>query len=491
MRRLGRRLCLTTIAATALAGALAPVASSAATAPPRATVAASTKWTKISTNTGLGIASAGLFRTSDGKLHVVWPQNDKSSFSIHYSTLGGKEKLLGTGTVVSKWSGLSAYPRLIAGSGGGVRMVFTGGNGVGGSPFNLGAVYLADSTSAGTKWSLFHGSLSHSTNIPLTDTAATTESNGTPVAAWAAAGGVAYHAGTDASTPATAPDGMVTAADVVGPTLIRESDGSVSAAWFAETGASNQGYYAAKILPSKSSNVKAPGSGSKNLANNQPFEAVAFAARAGGGGYLAYCVPSKTIECSHVALWKVGASKAATLSGSSSGRASHVAIAAAPGGHLWVLWYDSGTNKIHLVRTNGAGTRFGPARILSAPPNTGELDGLQAEGSKGPVDVVALVLQNASNSSPSYWDTQVLPALTLKGAPSSVKHTKATTVTFTVTDTGDPVAGATVKFLGKTVTTNSKGVAKVTVPKGTSKDKHSATASKGGYTGATFTVKVT
>jgi hypothetical protein len=484
---------LTALAAATIAGTLAPVATQAATAKPgTARVTASTKWTKISSDTAIGIASAGLFRTSDGKLHVVWTRHDNSAFSIHYSTLGGKEKLLGTGTVVGKWQGISAYPRLIAGSGGGMRMVFTGGNGVNGSPFNLGAMYLASSASAGTKWSLFSGSMSHSTLVPLTDTAATTQSNGTPVAAWATgAGGITYHVGTDSATPASAADKMVTTADVVGPTLIREADNSVWVAWFAETGASNQGYYADKILPAKAGNVKAPGSGSKTLANNQPLESVAFAARPGGGGYLAYCVPSKTIACSHVALWKVGAGKAATLPGSSTGHASHVAIAAGPGGHLWVLWYDSGTSKIHLVRTNGAATRFGAARTLSAPPKLSELDGLQAEGSKGPVDVVALIFPTTSGATPSYWDTQVLPALTLKGSPSSVKSTKATTVTFTVTDTGDPVSGVKISFLGKTVTTSSKGVAKVTVPKGTSKGKHTATASKGGYTSATFTVKVT
>ena len=72
-----------------------------------------------------------------------------------------------------------------------------------------------------------------------------------------------------------------------------------------------------------------------------------------------------------------------------------------------------------------------------------------------------------------------------------MSHTKATTVTFTATDVGDPVPGATVSFLGKTATTNSKGVAQITVPKGTATGKHTATVSKPDYTPATFTVNVT
>ena len=105
--------------------------------------------------------------------------------------------------------------------------------------------------------------------------------------------------------------------------------------------------------------------------------------------------------------------------------------------------------------------------------------------------MISLVLQTTSGSTPSYWDTQLLPKLALTGSPSSVSHTQATTVSFTVTDVGDPVAGAKVSFLGKTATTNAKGVAQITVPKGTATGKHTATAAKANYTSATFMVTVT
>jgi hypothetical protein len=187
----------------------------------------------------------------------------------------------------------------------------------------------------------------------------------------------------------------------------------------------------------------------------------------------------------------VGSGKAMTVPGSATQHAVHVAIAAAPGGHLWVLWYDTSQNKIHVVRTNAAVSKFGAVQTLAAPPSTSVLEGLQAEGSQGPLDVIGLVLQTTAGSTPSYWDTQLLPKLALTGSPSSVSHTQATTVTFTVTDVGDPVAGAKVSFLGKTATTNAKGVAQITVPKGTATGKHTATAAKADYTSATFTVTVT
>jgi len=495
MRRPVTRSCLIALTALATAGALFPGAAQAAGAAQGggARTAAVTKWTKISTDAGLGIASAGLYRTADGMLHVAWARQDgPSSFSLNYSTVGPNATLAGTGTIVKSWAAVSFYPRLVAGPSGGIRVVFTGGNGVSGSPYNLGAMYSATATSAGTTWKLVKGSMSHTTFVPATNTSATTQSSGTPVASWPGGSGVAFHVGTDPNAPATAPDGTVAVASgagpVVGTALARENDGSVWVAWFTESFASDQGYWVDKITPTQAAKTEAPGSGGPSLANNHPLQSVAFAAGAKGGGYLAYCVPTASIPCAHIALWKVGAATATTVPGSTTQHAAHVAIAAAPGGHLWVLWYDTSQNKIHVIRSNAAVTKFGPGQTIAAPPSTSVLDGLQAEGSQGPLDVVALVLQTTAGSTPSYWDIQLLPKLTLAGSPATVAPGKV--VTFTVTDVGDPVAGATVTFLGKNATTNSSGVATVTVPTGTAAGSYTATAAKNGYTSATFTEKV-
>ena len=488
MRRPITRSCLIALTALATAGALFPGAAQAA----GSRTAAVTKWTKISTDTSLGIASAGLYRTADGLLHVAWARHDTTSYSLNYSTVGPNAALEGTGTIVKGWTGVSFFPGLVAGPSGGIRAVFSGANGVAGSPYNVGTVYSATSSAAGTTWALVKGSMSRSTFIPATDTSATTQSTGTPMASWPGGSGVAFHVGTDPNTPATKPDGTVSVTSgsgtVVGTTLARETDGSVWVAWFTESFASDQGYWVDKITPTQVAKTEAPGSGSASLANNQPHQLVAFAAGAKGGGYLAYCVPTATITCAHIALWKVGAASATTVPGSTTQHAAHVAIAAAPGGHLWVLWYDTSQNKIHVIRSNAAVTKFGPGQTIAAPPNTAALDALQAEGSQGPLDVVALVLQTTAGTTPAYWDIQLLPKLTLAGAPATVAPGKV--VTFTVTDVGDPVAGATVTFLGKQATTNSSGVATITVPTGTAAGSYPATAAMTGYTSATFTEKV-
>ena len=93
MRRLASRYVIA-LAALAGAAALVPGAAQAATPAGAPHTAATAKWTKISTDTGLGIASAGLFRTPDAKLHVAWARHDASTYSLHYSTVGGQAKLL-------------------------------------------------------------------------------------------------------------------------------------------------------------------------------------------------------------------------------------------------------------------------------------------------------------------------------------------------------------------------------------------------------------
>jgi hypothetical protein len=478
----------------ALAGAVAVTGAAVLAVPGIANASTSAKWTKISRDTGLSLASAGLLRTADGRLHVIWPSHDGTTFSLHYSTIGGRARLVNTGVIVSKWSGISTYPRLVPGPGGGMRLVFTGSDGKGGSPYNLDAMYSATASAAGTSWSLTPGSLSQSTLVPLTDTSATTESNGTPVAVWSAGLSVDYHAGVSPTTPATDPDSSISlqaGSDAVGPTLVRASNSKIFVAWFSSSSHSDQGYWVDQILPSKTAPVKAPGSGGGTLSDNQPLGAVGFAARIGGGTYLTYCVATKTQRCDHIALWKAGSARAITVPGSSGQNAFFPTIAAGPRGHLWILWFNESANKIDVVRTNSAVTRFGTRRVISGPPRIALFSALRAEGSQGPLDVLALVQQTTAGSSPAYYDTQLLPELRIAASPRKVSHRRATTITFKVTDCGDPVAGAKVEFLGQTVTTNSHGAATVKVPKGTAKGPHEAVATSNGFVSARITITVT
>lgn len=496
MSRLAIRHRSAAIAATlAMSAALAIAGTSiaGAQASPWHPAKSAAKWTRISTNTAIGGASPGLFRTADGRLHVVWSSHDGTLFSLHYSTVGGREKLLATGTIESHWGEMSFFPRLVAGPKGGIRLVFSGANGVSGSPYNTFSMYTATSNSAGKSWTLSTRGLSHA-SVPATDIAAADEPNGTPVAAWSEVSSLAYHVGIDPQIPAKAPDqhvGIGATGGLVDPTLIETKSGTIEAGWFNNSGTASAGYWVAQIWPSVGAKVKTPHSGSLNQANGQPHQPVALVARKGGGNYFAYCVPTRTMTCGHIALWRVGAQKARTVPGS-FGSLAHaptlVAMSAARGGHLWIAWFDSQTSRIRVVRTNAAATGFGQVRTFNAPSSL--VTGLSAEGSDGSLDLIALA-QLQSQNSPAYFVTQIDPALQIRASKSRVSSTQSTTITFTVVDAGDAVAGAKVTFLGHTATTNSKGQVKFTVKKGTAKGKHTVVATKSGYASATFTVRVT
>ncbi len=144
-----------------------------------------------------------------------------------------------------------------------------------------------------------------------------------------------------------------------------------------------------------------------------------------------------------------------------------------------------------MVRTNAAVTGFGQVRTISAPSPLADFLRLFTVGGSGPLDIIALATLNHPNLPTAYFDTQLFPALRIKASKASVSNRSSTTITFTVDDSGDGVPGATVTFLGKTAKTNSKGVVKFTVRKGTAKGKHVAVATKTGYAPASFTVKVT
>ena len=450
-----------------------------------------TKWTRISKDTGLGIAYAGLFRTADGRLHVIWPSHDHLVFSLHYSTVGGQAKLLATGTIVHNWATVSSYLELVRGAHGGMDALFTGSNNV--SPYNTGAMYIATSDSNGTSWKLSSGSLSHLQGIPGTDTAATTLADGTPVAAWTLDTALGYHVGIDPNIPAKAPDLAYNIHDsgLGKPTLIRAKNGAVLAGWFDTTGDANEGYWVAQIWPTRQPKIKAPNSGGHNQNNGQPLQPVALVARQGGGNYLAYCVPTHVLACGHIALWRVGSHRTLTVPGSSSDTEQVVGMSNGRGGHLWIAWFNYQTNKIRVVRTNAAATGFGQVRTINPPSPVGPFSALAAEGSTGPLDLIALEQLNLQNASPAYFVTQIDPALRILASKSRVSNSQSTTITFTVVDAGNGVGGAKVTFLGKTANTNSKGMVKFTVKKGTAKGKHTVVATKSGYASATFTVTVT
>jgi len=241
-------------------------------------------------------------------------------------------------------------------------------------------------------------------------------------------------------------------------------------AWYSNVDG-RSGIWAQTVLPNAGPRLLAPGSvtGGKSIVQDQR---TAIAARLGAPGvYLAYCSGYPT--CKRALLWRVGTKRALAAGGSPD--VEDVNIASGPDGRLWVMWHDGQNSRTLFVRrTNRAATRFGPVVRVKPPGGTSAVWKLSGEGSSGVLDLLASVTTGGSLAT---WHTQVRPPLAVGAA-----RTKST-VTFRVTDAGDPVAGATVDVAGRKLQTNASGRATATLA-----GAATATATKRGYADASVRV---
>jgi hypothetical protein len=138
------------------------------------------------------------------------------------------------------------------------------------------------------------------------------------------------------------------------------------------------------------------------------------------------------------------------------------------------------------------GTAFGAVQTIRPPAHTVGLTDLQVQASSGRLDVVVNVQLQLGTTYPyDLFQTQILPGLSLKASPKTFSHKKAATVTLTVTDAGQPLAGANVSCLSKKGVTASTGQVKLHFAKGTAKGRHVCSAGKSGYHGGKVVIRVT
>ena len=204
-----------------------------------------------------------------------------------------------------------------------------------------------------------------------------------------------------------------------------------------------------------------------------------------GRGYaLAY--PSGYPTSKRIVLWAPPSTTSTTIAHTTSGVAG-LGLAAAADGWLWVAWSQNQT--LYARRSNAAGTAWGAIVTIGPPKHTGSIWKVDADANPGgPLDLFTNV---DTPGSTAFWHTQVLPGLSLSASPTSVHHKPATHVTFTVSDAGDPVAGAKVKVGGVSGTTSAAGTVSLTLGPFAKKVKHvTATATRAGYSNAALKLKV-
>ena len=268
------------------------------------------------------------------------------------------------------------------------------------------------------------------------------------------------------------------AADEVDPNVAFDlADGSGFVAWndLPEAGAN-----AVEVLPlGGGAPMTAPKSGAPWVGQR-----VSIAGRTGGGVFMAYGSGANPFTA-RPAWWRVGAASASVIDRQKDAR--HTGLTTGYGGRLWLYWDREQT--IYAARTNPAATKIGQIVSIKPPSGTGAIYRLNAEGSRGPLDL--LVLADAKGGL-GYFHQRVLPGLTFTAKPQAVR--RGGKVTFRVTDAGKPVKGAKVLLkLGKkklSRKTNGAGRTAIEVPANTRPRRYPATAKKGGYAVAKRRVRV-
>jgi hypothetical protein len=416
-------------------------------------------------------------RTSDGVLNVAWSE---AFADVRLRPITPAGQAGATTTIVSSWS-LGADPTLLAGPSG-LRVFFAG-------VIPIEGLVTATAPGAGGPWTT--PILVERAEFAYGRTAGVTAAaDGTPIQTWYSVADIVVHRG-------LSPGGLVAMSSGgtnVRPDIVTEASGSVFVAW-CNFGPSGQGVLVRRVDPATVSPVGAPVQlpGSTTEVQGAPQASCVLesevsrrepiAARIGGGVFVAGTSGYPSLN--RVLVWRLDSSGsvASTLVAASAKNVSYSepAITAAPDGRIWAAWLEpAGAGKrVVARRSNRAGTVFGaPVRASFAGLGVGTVN-LSAQRDR--VDVLGII-QLAT--SPSVQHTQLLPGLTLLRRGLVRGRGGTASVTFSVLDAGDPVAGARVRAGGRSAVTGGNGTAKLVLRRG-----GVATATKSGYVGASARFK--
>jgi hypothetical protein len=449
--------------ALAVAAATAVVALPGTAGPPGT-------WTRITATTGRNIDDLGLARTGDGVLHVAWLRENATKEDLVHTSIRPNGTVLGAGNAIETgWSALG-NPDLILMPDGSLRAFFGGIRSTNAGDTNSG-MNTSAGNAAGTAWSLKPGRAAADNSAYASPAGAGVTSGGTPASTWAVSFRLGVHFGIDATTPDLLfPGGCC----VYQPDLATDAGTGETVVGYFSNITDDYGLFTRTVAPAVGDRQYVPGSATADRKSSLGIDQrMAITARLGAPGvYVAYGSGYPTFAT--VNLWRHGTGNAIVVA--KAARAEDVSIAAAPEGRLWVMWWRTG--RLYATRSNKAATRFGPLASLAPPAGTSSIWKLKGEGSLGPLDLFASV---STSGSLAFWHQQVLPGLTLSAKPAKVSAKKGGTVTFTVADAGDPVAGATVTVGKKSLTTNAKGKATLKVAKKSKRATLKAAAKKTGY----------
>jgi hypothetical protein len=434
-------------------------------------------WKRVTTPDGSSSDQAGLARTPDGVLHVVWhhPTGPNTADLLH-TVISPAGDVGATTPVQSGWTGFT-NPALVVEPGG--LRAFWGGIRTTDPNDPQNETNTALSPDRGTTWTLQPGPV-----VPpgaqsyASNTSATVRFDGSTLQAFAGTLGTWTHAGLSPAAPihdfqaALGPYGH-------DPNLATDASDRSILAWFSSA-TGHLGVQAQDVAADGApigSPVTMPGTSNMQLGM---LARTPLAARVGGGFYVAYATGSPTAN--RVRLWRVGASAAPMVGRVDNSRAPAVAIAAAEDGRLWVVWTEGfGDPDVFARRSNASATEFGEIVEAGHPREALQAYSIDASAAGGALDVLGNFNIDTSSAAATSF-ARVLPGLTLDADPGRLRKARETTVRFTVSDAGDPVKDVRVRAGGLSGRTNARGNLVLTIR---SRRPVTASATRSGYTRAT------
>jgi len=446
-------------------------------------IAAPADWTRITETNDSNIHEPALARTADGVLHVVWIRKNGTKQDLLHTAINKDGKVEGSpALILDAWETLN-NPDLVVTKDGGLRLFISGQRTIDiKDPHSQGALTSATATASGTAWKLEKGIHSKSNAVTASPVGAALLPDGTPLAAWAVSFALQAHIGLD---PKKDDLKFQTTCCAYQPDIaVDGASGEAVLGWYSNAN-NEQGLYTQVISPKILERVYVPDSATPDRkASLSIDQRMAISSRIGAPGvFVAYGAGYPTYKS--VNLWRHGAASPLVIAQVSGARL--VNISAGPEGRLWVMWEHN--RRVSAARSNRDATRFG-AIVEVAPPAGKAQSGVykvKGEGSVWPLDL--FVACQSINELATYH-TQVLPGLSLTASPKTISNAQGGTVTFQVSDAGDPVPGAAISVTGKSLTTDAQGRASYVVAKGAKPGNITARVTKAEYSPASTRVAV-
>jgi hypothetical protein len=442
-----------------------------------------------------------LARTADGTLHALWvrqtPGNAATDDVMHTDIAAGGT-LGSTDVVQASWSIAWAVPDLIRTSDGGLRGFWGGIRSTASSETHTD-ISSAAAPAEGSPWTLHPGDVADGSGGSSSSVGAALAPDGTPMFSWATSGGGFVHRGLDPASPDHPFDTPGSGCCAYDPDLaLDDATGEMWVAWFSNQ-EDAEGIWVQEIDPATGqatgSPTRMPGSFTNYAGSDessQEIQRTPIAAREGGGVYTAYSSGYPTTL--RILAWEIGSADPVVVARHGSRPLSNPAIAADPDGRLWVAWSQNDSNGVPVVfarRSNLEGTRFGGTVKARAPKALGDCNSLYsitAAAQSRVLDIIGNFTDGCTGGDVAFWHTQMRPRLTLSARPNAFE--RKARVVFTVTDAGEPVAGARVEAGGRSATTDEEGRASLTLGPYSSSRRVKAKASRSGYAPATVTLRV-